>query len=183
MSPQELLELLGLKMTKIGVRYMETNTEDEKAVNEDILSKDHEKDMNEKVVNDLPNGSPSISEIFNSKSADEIQPDKEPDGGEDGRDKMYAEENESDRDEVDHEVPEAEAEGDCGDCVVKETEEIQDYPVVWARVGDWPWWPGVVSPRTRRRGRRLLREVVFFGEDDRGINTHSYLVSGASGAF
>ena len=67
-----------------------------------------------------------------------------------------------------------------GDCVEVEVvvEEIRDYQVVWARVGNWPWWPGVVSPRTRRLGKKLLKEVVFFGEDDRGINTHSYLVTG-----
>ena len=62
---------------------------------------------------------------------------------------------------------------------LKEAEEIQDYQVVWARVGHWPWWPGVVSSRTRRRGKTLQREVVFFGEDNRGLNTESYLVSGA----
>ena len=82
------------------------------------------------------------------------------------------EEEESEMGEVDDEVPE-------GDCVEAEAGEIRDYQVVWARVGNWPWWPGVVSLRTRRRGKKLLREVVFFGEDDRGINTHSYLVSGA----
>ena len=61
----------------------------------------------------------------------------------------------------------------------EEAEEIQDYQVVWARVVHWPWWPGVVSSRTRRRGKTLQREVVFFGEDNRGLNTESYLVSGA----
>ena len=91
-----------------------------------------------------------------------------------GEEKKEEEEEESERVEVDHEVPE----GDCVE-VEAEAEEIQDYQVVWARVGNWPWWPGVVSPTTRRRGKTLLREVVFFGEDDRGINTHSYLVSEA----
>lgn len=60
--------------------------------------------------------------------------------------------------------------------------EIRDYAVVWARVGGWPWWPGVVSPGTRRRANKL-RMVYFFGEDDRGINTHSYLVSEVGASF
>ena len=71
------------------------------------------------------------------------------------------------REEVEQEV--SETEGD----------EIRDYSVVWGRVQGWPWWPGLVSPGTRKAGRRILRKVVFFGEDDRGVNTHSYLVSGA----
>ena len=66
-----------------------------------------------------------------------------------------------------------------GDCVKVEVAEIRDYQAVLARERNWPWWPGNVSPTTRRRGKNLWREVVFFGEDDRGINTHSYLVSGA----
>ena len=58
-----------------------------------------------------------------------------------------------------------------------ETDEIGDYQVVWARVGSWPWWPGIVSPKRRRVGKNLLLEVKFFGVDNRGINTYSHLVS------
>ena len=64
-----------------------------------------------------------------------------------------------------------------------EAEEIQDYQVVWARTGHWPWWPGVVTPGTRRLGKNLVRRVEFFGCDDKGRNTYSDLVSGARLVF
>ena len=85
-------------------------------------------------------------------------------------------------------VDQEETEGESVE--VEETEEggeIRDYSVVWGRVGSWPWWPGVVSPvslvspASSSLGKTLLRKVDFFGEDDRGINTHSYLVSGGEG--
>ena len=60
--------------------------------------------------------------------------------------------------------------------------EIQQYDVVWGRAGSWPWWPGVAS-LTRMLGRNLLRKVEFFGCDHRGVNTHSYLVSGTRVVF
>ena len=190
------MELLGLKMTKIGVSY----TEEEDKVDEDILTVDPENDMNEEVeddednntsnaVTDCPPRSPASgstissshsSEIFYSGPEDERQEDDEHAGGhwmyeeEVGEEKKEEEdEEESERLEVDHEVPE----GDCVE-VEAEAEEIQDYQVVWARAKGWPWWPGVVSQGTKRRWKNVLRTVEFFGRDDRGRNTHAELVSG-----
>ena len=59
---------------------------------------------------------------------------------------------------------------------VREVEvKIQDYQVVWTHTGHWPWWPGVVTPVTKRLGKSLLRRVEFFGRDNKGHNTHSDL--------
>ena len=81
--------------------------------------------------------------------------------------------------EMDHSHQVLEAGSSGGDRVEVEadTEEIRDYEVVWGLVGSWPWWPGLTTHRTRGSGGNLLRKVKFLGEDDRGKNTHAYLVS------
>ena len=49
-----------------------------------------------------------------------------------------------------------------------EGEEIQENQVVWARVKNWPWWPGVVSPGSRRGKGGRMRKVVMFGRNNQG---------------
>ena len=59
-----------------------------------------------------------------------------------------------------------------------EGEEIQENQVVWARVKNWPWWPGVVSPGSRRGKGGRMRKVVMFGRNNQGDEEHADLVSG-----
>ena len=160
------MELLGLGTIQIDVREPEPHTEEQEDLETSTVEHNIETDTLEENM-----------ETDNMEEENEEDGDKSSTTSHSGG--ITSSESEAEEDEFDETFNGG---GQRGEVEVG-GDEIQTYQVVWARYRGWPWWPGVVSPATRRRGRTLLRRVEYFGCDDRGRNTHSELVTGTRVVF